>query len=222
MDKYFVNDNGGLYDVIKPFQVEVPTTVSLTVRQPQIIPYSDFRPMRSWFDLDKLKANPRYSRLGNGVKGDFKKLKHWATTLDKGHKREVFELHLPYQDWTEVKERRQELLSNPEFQAALYCVAGKNFNRITGHPDGTELFVVNDVFYRRLTWRSITQKFWDKKDRDAGIAWKDGEEFVYFLVKLEKINQEPTRTLLIDGIGMELMERDRPKPKKESQVGSPF
>jgi hypothetical protein len=215
MSKYHVNNDHGAFDMIKPLQIEVPTTVSLTVKQPQIIPYDCVKPLRSWFDLDKLKANPRYFRMGHGVKGDFKQLRTWAATLMQGKKREVLELHLPCQDWAEIKKKREVLLSNPKFNAALYCVAGKNFNRITGHPDGTELFVIEDQFYRRLTWRSITTKYWDKKDKDAGIAWKDGDEFVYFLVKLEKINQEPTRSLLIDGMGMELMDRDRPKPKEE-------
>lgn len=210
--------------MIKPFQVEVPTTIDLTVRQAQIVPYLGTKPLRSWFDLDKMKNQDRYRYLGNGAKGDFKQLRNWANSPGKGgERREVIELHLPHQSWNDVKEHRAALLANPRYKAALYFVAGKNFNRITGHPDGTEMFVINDRFYRRLTWRSITEKFWDKKSKDAGIQWNDGDEFVYFLIRCSKINEEPLKSILIDGVGIELMERDRPKPKQEeSQVGFPF
>jgi hypothetical protein len=199
--------------MIKPIQIEVPTTTTLHVKQAQIIPYLKVQPMRTWFDIDKLKSQDNYRRLGSGVRGDFRKLKAWTSSVaGVAEKREVFELHLPYQTWNDVKRHKAEMLANPEFNASLYFVGGKKFNAVTGHPDGTEIFVINDVFYRRLTWRSITTTWWDKKNQDSGIVWKTKDEFVYFLHRCEKINKEPLKSIIIDGVGLEILERDRPKP----------
>ena len=202
--------------MIKSIKIEVPTTTTLHIKQAQIIPAIKTVSLRK--DFDSVWMKNQTSRWGSAKSRNFEDIQKWQGLADDTDRpRHVIELHLPCKNWRDLKKvddadsSKTGLLANPEFLATLYFIGGKKFNEIAGHPDGTELFVIDDVIYRRLTWRSITTKFWDRKSRDAGITWKTDDEFVYFLLKCEKINKEPIKSIIIDGIGLELLERDRPK-----------
>lgn len=193
-----------------PIHIQVMMPTTLTIKQAMLIPYTEIKPLRDWFDLDKLNAFNADRKFGNGSKGDFLQLKRWATNYS------VKEMHFNCASWNNLKETRITQLSDPRFKTALYFVAGKNFNLITGHPTGTELLLIDNQIYRRLTWRSITIDRFNKKiQNDAGVTWRTQDEFVYFLYKCEKINEEPLKSSIVDAVGGELLERDRPKILQE-------
>lgn len=190
--------------------VEIPTTTVLTVRNAQMLPYLDLRPLRTTFAPPEPKL-----KLHKSQEHDINELIEWAKKQE--YRGQVLELQFPFQDWQQMRERAQVYLSDPRNKAALFFVAGKNFNSVTGHPVGTELFLIDDVIYRRLTWRSITLKYWDKKKYDTGITWKTDNLLTYFLWKCEKINEPGLKNAITEGIGAELLERDRPKRCKDAE-----
>lgn len=187
-----------------PIHVEIPTTTVLTVRNAQMLPYLDLKPLRAAFTMPEARF-----KLHKSQEHDFNELIEWARR--QHHRGQVLELQFPFSDWQQMRDKAQVFLSDPRNKAALFFVAGKNFNSVTGHPVGTELFLIDDVIYRRLTWRSITLKYWDKKKHDSGITWKTGSHLTYFLWKCEKINEPELKNAITEGIGAELLERDRPK-----------
>lgn len=206
----------------KPIHVEVPTTTKLTIKQAQVVPYLEVRPLRekfvgssslSWTYSKGLREHGRYYGRRSTVKyRNIDDVLKWDRKAGGG----TLEIQFPFKNWKEFKVKKDQLLSDPRHKTALYFIAGKNFKTVTGHPSGTELFMIGDDLYRRLTWRSITMSYWDKRQQDAGISWTlDNNGLVYFLWKCEKVNQEPLRSIIIDGIGIELLERDRPISSRE-------
>jgi hypothetical protein len=207
---------------MKPIRIEVPTTTVLTVKQAQVVPYLDLKPLDRDFDGDAGSPQVGAERYYGGWRRKnpehkMSDLNHWATAM--AHKGEVMEITFPFREWNVIRKNQGGLLANPNYKTALHFVAGKNFNSIAGHPVGTELFMIDDEIYRRLTWRSITMGYWDKKKQDYGISWREDDSLTFFLWKCEKINEEPMKSVIVDGIGAELLERDRPKIQIEESFG---
>lgn len=199
--------------------VPVPVTIDLKIKQAQIVPFSKMellrRNIKGYADL------PRriYGRSG---KQSVERIEQWSNYTSH----QVWEIHFPVYKWQLMfsAKERQRLLTDPNNQAALNFIGGKNLNYVAGHPNGTEFFLINDDVYRRLTWRSVTLSYWDRRERDRPITAKDKEtgNVIYFLVKCNKLNEEPLKSTIVDHIGAELLERDRPKDEDEGPKIIPF
>lgn len=194
---------------IAPIRITVPTTLEVTVKQAQLVPYREIRSLRNNFNTDELAAE----RYNNGSNGDWKKLIEFhRSSMSSGHG-SVREIIFPYRDFRQMNYNsriKSDLLADPENKVALYFVGSKNFRQIMDQKSGTEMFVIDDIFYRRITWRSLGYK-----NDEAGIIWRTkGEEdaITFFLYPCEKLNQREYKTAILDGIGIEIMKRDEPVP----------
>lgn len=204
---------------VEPIDITVHQPVIIKAKQPMIVPYLKTTEVRPRFDLQDLRLSlfglrKIYGPERSSINGDFTEFRRWLLQLEYSDRNKLLELHFEptLYNWGEVIRKRTSMLHSPKYATALYFVAGNNFHKMTGHPTGTEFFVINNEIYRRLTWRGVTMKFWDSKKRqDTGILWKTATEYVYFLYKCGKINEEPMKSNIIDTIGMALLERDRPK-----------
>ncbi len=128
------------------FRIEIPTTIQLHIRQAEVVPYLELSPVplnpgRNW-----TFSNPEDSA---------------AVAVSEWSKKRgipAYQMYMPGWCWRDViKKDREAFLSDPKMSAAIFFIAGKNWNRISGHPNGTEMFIIDDVIYRRITWRSIGQ-----------------------------------------------------------------
>lgn len=192
-----------------PIKIDILVPTTLTVKSPRLVPYKDFTPLREWFDLEALKKKRPYHKNPT----QYLQLAEWMKARKKnGDDREIMELHLPTKHLWNLNSKH---LVNPDHKIAIACKAGKNFHKITGHPDNSGLYVIKDEFYRQLTWRSITMRYWNRREPDNDIEWDVEGHLVYFLYKCQKLNKEPTKSTLINKIGSTLIERDKPKPQEK-------
>jgi len=185
---------------IPPIRITVPTTIDVTVKQAQLVPYREFRPLRAEFKLDE-QVNERYGNAG--AKGDFRKLIEFESEFHA-----VKEMIFPFTDWRNNvfnDQSKIKHLQNPANQVALYFIGSKNFRQVADQPTKTEIFVVNDIFYRRMTWRSLGYK-----NNESGIQWKTKESITFFLYPCKNLNTRVYKEVFLDGIGIEVMKRDEP------------
>ena len=208
-----------MYEYIPPIKVPVQIEVTVHIKQAQIVPFLGLKPLREKFDISAFNRAQKYYRASEiDPRKEITRLRQWVNRRAGGDLSRVLELHLPTQNWSALKKDRRQLLTDPSYKTALFFVGGKRFNQITGHPDGTEIWVIDDVLYRAMTWRSITTTYWDKKRRDSKIVWRENDHFVYFLHRCEKINEDPLKSTIVDAVGLEILERDKPKEVTETAM----
>jgi hypothetical protein len=180
------------------FQVSVPIEINLHIKQGEVVPYL------SLLDLSKTDRSSD-SAVAMAIRG-------WATK----NLQTVMKLTFPGKQWTDVfKSKRTSYLANPHCSAAVFFIAGKNCNKITGHPAGTEMFIIDDVIYRRITWRSI-----GVKNRQHGMVSRGGAEalskegngFSYYLLKCKKSNRDPLRSTILAGLSESIFKEPEEEP----------
>jgi hypothetical protein len=194
---------------IDPIRIVVPTTVEITVKQAQIFPYREIRPLRDKFDTSEL-VEDKYKT--GGTRGDWNKLLEFHWKSKPRGRGSVREIEIPWKDWRQMcysDKIKTELLADPANKVGLFFVGSKNFRQIMDQKSGTEMFVIDDIFYRRMTWRSLGYK-----NNEAGIVWRTADSITFFLYPCEKLNQREYKTAILDGIGIEVMKRDEPVPEE--------
>jgi hypothetical protein len=164
------------------FQVSVPIEVNLHIKQGEVVPYLH---MVELSRTDKSKDREVT-----------KAIRAWA----KKNLQTVMKLTFPGGQWSDVfKRNRTSYLANPHYSAAVFFIAGKNCNKITGHPAGTEMFIIDDIIYRRITWRSI-----GVRNRSHGMVSKSGGKdnaaFSYYLLRCKKSNRDPLKSTILAGL----------------------
>lgn len=172
------------------FQVSVPIEINLHIKQGEVIPYS------SLLDLSNFNKSEDSSVM--------MQIRGWA----EKNFQTVMRLTFPGSNWSDIfKHKRASYLSNPNYSAAVFFIAGKNCNKITGHPAGTEMFIIDDIIYRRITWRSI-----GVKNRQHGMVAKSGDTFSYFLLKCKKSNKDPLKSTILAGLSENVFKEPEQEP----------
>ncbi len=204
--------------MIKSLRIEVPITAYLNIKRTQVIPYIKTTPFRGQFN-EKAKKKQRlqarepthsiYRDFFNGWKDNL--LEKWFESNHEDVQSKTIELHMPKEHWhfnQSLVDSRIKLLSDPKYKTAFYFISShpgtdrcvSHFKGIMGHPAGTEMFVINNIIYRCLTWRSIISGHWNKRYNNNNILWQHKNELVFFLHECKSINQEPMKSAIIDGI----------------------
>ena len=229
----------------KNFKVSVPTTTELTIKQAALLPYASFKPAPSGLSifgmpepypaLSKWMTETRNSVMEIRFPPAIRRKWGWKAKNDRQKKEDSYDwmdyLHLQPDD-------RAKLLSNPQNSILVYFVAGKNTRALLGQPSGSEMFVIDEVIYRKMTHRSILLKEeWLAKERkkplrslkhplakdrnrpttaelrslEKPIFYKDikNRRLSFFLMKASKANQEPMRSKLLGGLSEHLFKEEK-------------
>jgi len=220
------------WQMIDPIRISVPTTVEITIKQAQLFPYREVRPLRD-----------NFSDTSNGITRPWGLRTHqylswWNNLLELEDAKEI---DIPYGDWRGMlynNKVKTELLADPQNKVGLFFIGSKNFRQIMDQKSGTEMFVIDDVFYRRITWRSLSSSAGRTNDitfakwantepghppgasavapssmSEAGVVWRTEHGLTFFLCPCKKLNQREYKTAILDGIGIEVMKRDEPNDR---------
>ncbi|MHA1839913.1 MAG: hypothetical protein ACTSYO_08185 [Candidatus Ranarchaeia archaeon] len=182
--------------MIPDIRIEIPVPQTLVIRQAQFIAFREFRLLRDQFPNEPQQMRRYgYDHRSAGVRGDYSLLTDSPS--------QIFELVFPTERWNDLIYRKSQFLANPDNSVAIYFIGSKNFNNITGHPSGTEIFLIDDNLYRKITWRSL-----GLKNEPAAVRYEEDGQLISFLHKCNKINKDPLKSLIVNGIGSEIMNRE--------------
>jgi hypothetical protein len=227
--------------MIDPIRISVPTTVEITIKQAQLFPYRGVRPLRDDFNDTSSWIGPNLpagssgpsacpqltpTRTNQGPRPAKRSARYlydpirapvwWNNLLELEDAKEI---DIPYGDWRGMlynDKVKTELLADPQNKVGLFFIGSKNFRQIMDQPSGTEMFVIDDVFYRRITWRSLGKKDFSSETGEH-VGWRTEHGLTFFLCPCKKLNQREYKTAILDGIGIEVMKRDEPVAAAASQ-----
>jgi hypothetical protein len=189
------------------FKITIPTTIDLHIMQAEVIPFYELTVISKptvapgcypTCDLDQnipsqpLNLEPNFEFFNETSLVNFQIVAKWAWQTQHS----VCQLTMPG-NWRMIMQEKS-LLSDPIYNAAVFFIGGKNWNKISGHPNGTEMFVIDDEIYRRLTWQSIDRGA--IQDRGGAITVKYKDRFAYYLLKCKSSNKDPLRSTILTGL----------------------